>query len=58
MTSKATTPKATMYRQGSGWIVIRWSDDYGRYTTSNEMTYWQARTIVGETNRAIKGGVK
>jgi hypothetical protein len=43
--------KTTIYRQGKGWIVSSWSEQYQCYTLSNEMSYSAAREIVGRENK-------
>ncbi|MFA5937402.1 MAG: hypothetical protein WC822_06030 [Candidatus Paceibacterota bacterium] len=42
--------KSTMYRQGNGWIVSSWDEAVECYRLSGELSYWQARQIVGEEN--------
>jgi hypothetical protein len=43
--------KATMYREGSGWIVSYWSKTYGMFCLSNPMQYNQARAFCGKENK-------
>ena len=42
--------KTTMYRQGRGWIVSRWAEQYQSYELSTEMPHCRARAIVGRDN--------
>ena len=42
--------QTTMYRQGRGWIVSRWSDHYQAYELSHEMPYAAARAVCGREN--------
>jgi len=44
--------RTTMYRQGSSWIVSRWDESVGCYRLYENLTYWQARAMCGEDNRA------
>jgi hypothetical protein len=47
--SKANVTKKTVaskYRQGNGWIVSSYSPQYDGWTTSDEMNYWAACTVV------------
>lgn len=42
--------RATMYRQGQGWIVSSWDERVNCYRLSGELSYWQARQQMGEGN--------
>ena len=47
-------PKATMYRQGRGWVVSAWCPTYRAYWVSAEMSYWVARSLVTQANRGAR----
>ena len=45
-----TTKPATMYRQGRGWIVSVYDPAVKAARLTQEMSYWQARAMVGRRN--------
>lgn len=45
---KQAAREITMYRQGSGWIVLAWSDHYKSSELSGELTFQVARQRVQE----------
>ena len=45
----------TMYKQGNGWIVSRWDNDYKMYRLSGEMSYASARAACGSENCRNRG---
>jgi len=50
MTHPSTRNKATMYRQGAGWIVSEWDEMVHCYRVSQEISYWVARASIGAAN--------
>jgi len=48
--------KSYMRKQGKGYVVVHWSDDYNAWVESHEMAYHTARAALGTANYPIGYG--